>query len=78
MLKCQNQLKNQTTSDVKTQNLKDIEFDEYKLRKLSDYYDYYSDDNESADNEYEDIGIEEGDEDEEIIVKTKKILKRKT
>ena len=78
MLKCQNQLKNQTTSDVKTQNLKDIEFDEYKLRKLSDYYDYYSDDNESADDEYEDTGIEEGDEDEEIIVKTKKILKRKT
>ena len=78
MLKCQNQLKNQTTSDVKTQNLKDIEFDEYKLRKLSDYYDYYSDDNESADDKYEDTGIEEGDEDEEIIVKTKKILKRKT
>ena len=78
MLKCQNQLKNQTTSDVKTQNLKDIEFDEYKLKKLSDYYDYYSDDNESADDEYEDTGIEEGDEDEEIIVKTKKILKRKT
>ena len=78
MLKCQNQLKNQTTSDVKTQNLEDIEFDEYKLRKLSDYYDYYSNDNESADDEYEDTGIEEGDEDEEIIVKTKKILKRKT
>ena len=78
MLKCQNQLKNQTTSDVKTQNLKDIEFDKYKLRKLSDYYDYYSDDNQSADDEYEDTGIEEGDEDEEIIVKTKKILKRKT
>ena len=78
MLKSQNQLKNQTTSDVKTQNLEDIEFDEYKLRKLSDYYNYYSDDNESADDEYEDTGIEEGDEDEEIIVKTKKILKRKT
>ena len=78
MLKSQNQLKNQTTSDVKTQNLEDVEFDEYKLRKLSDYYDYYSDDNESADDEYEDTGIEEGDEDEEIIVKTKKILKRKT
>ena len=44
------------------------------------YYDYYSDgnDNESADDEYQDSGINESDEDEEIIAKKKKILKRKT
>ena len=89
LLKCQNHLKNQTTSYVKKHdrkiNLKDIDWDEHKLRNLfvaqkkkRRHYDYCSDDNdsESADDEYEDSGIEESDEDKEIITKKKKNIKK--
>ena len=91
LLKCQNQLKNQTMSSVKEQGrktkLNNTEFNENKLKNLfaarkmkRRYCDYYSDnnDNESADDECEDSDVEESDEDEEVILKKKKYKKKQT